>query len=88
MATRHKPHQCNYPWEHVGLDGSDYLPGDFTVGAMQSLGNYGSDNSGRLASAGASGVAATIGLAVAGPLGFVVGGYLGGKAVGDSNGES
>jgi hypothetical protein len=71
-----------------GSDGSDYLPGDFTVGAMQSLGNYGSENSGRLASAGASGVAATIGLAVAGPLGFVVGGYLGGRAVGDANGES
>lgn len=64
-----------------GSDGSDYVAGDFTVGAAQSLGEYGGRNSKKLASAGASGAAATVGLAIAGPLGFVVGGYLGGKLV-------
>ena len=70
-----------------GSDGSDYVPGDFTVGAAQSLGIYGERNSKKLASAGASGAAATVGLAVAGPLGFVVGGYLGGKFVGGEKAE-
>jgi hypothetical protein len=71
-----------------GSCGSDYVPGDFTVGAVEAIGEYGEKNSRKLASAGASGVGATIGLALAGPLGFVVGSYLGSKAVGDGNGES
>ena len=48
-------------------------------------GEYGGRNSKKLASAGASGAAATVGLAVAGPLGFIVGGYLGGKLVGSES---
>ena len=71
-----------------GSCGSDYVPGDFTVGAAGALSEYGEKNSRKLASAGASGVGATVGLALAGPLGFVVGSYLGSKTVGDGNGES
>lgn len=70
-----------------GSDGSDYIPGDFTVGTAKALGNYGEKNSRKLASAGASGAAATIGLAIAGPVGLLAGAYMGGKMVGDGKGE-
>jgi len=70
-----------------GSDGSDYVPGDFTVGTAKALGNYGENNSRKLASAGASGAAATVGFAVAGPLGLLAGSYIGGRMVGGGNGE-
>jgi len=70
-----------------GSDGSDYVPGDFTVGAAQSLGEYGGKNSVKLKKAGASGTAATVGFAVAGPIGMLAGAYLGGKLVGGEKSE-
>ena len=69
-----------------GSDGSDYVPGDFTVGTASALGNYGENNSRKLASAGASGAAATVGFALAGPVGLLAGAYMGGRVVG-GNGE-
>eukprot|EP00534_Pseudo-nitzschia_fraudulenta_P000639 CAMPEP_0201116588 /NCGR_PEP_ID=MMETSP0850-20130426/811_1 /ASSEMBLY_ACC=CAM_ASM_000622 /TAXON_ID=183588 /ORGANISM="Pseudo-nitzschia fraudulenta, Strain WWA7" /LENGTH=685 /DNA_ID=CAMNT_0047380695 /DNA_START=215 /DNA_END=2269 /DNA_ORIENTATION=- len=70
-----------------GSFGSDYVPGDFTVGAATSLGEYGGRNSGKLKKAGASGTAATVGFFVAGPIGMLAGAYLGGKLAGGEKGE-
>lgn len=66
-----------------GSDGYDYVPGDFTVGAVKGMGEYAGNNKQKLASAGGAGVASVIGMAVAGPIGFMAGSYLGSK-VGES----
>jgi len=70
-----------------GSDGSDYIPGDLTIGAMESLGEYGSNNSRKLASSGITGAAATVGLLALGPVGMIAGGLLGSQVMGkgDSN---
>jgi hypothetical protein len=70
-----------------GGDGSDYVPGDLTVGVAKATGEYVGNNKGKLASAGGSGIGSMVGLAVAGPLGFVAGSYFGSKAGKSITGE-
>ena len=65
-----------------GGDGSEYIVGDMTAGAVSGVTEYAGNNKKKLASSAGSGAAAMVGLAVAGPLGFVAGSYLGGKAGG------
>ncbi len=65
-----------------GSDGSDYIPGDLTIGAAAAVGEYAGNNKHKLASAGGAGVASVVGMAVAGPLGFLAGSYIGNKVGG------